>query len=162
MIELRVITNENRRELFNLKVSESQRKYVASNLSSVASCYVLSTNGSKVFPRAIYADGKMIGFVMIVYGNTGYLQPDYAINNYCLLRLMIDEKFQGQGYGTNAMKKIIEFIRTFPAGRAEYCWLPYKHENSTAKKLYERFGYIDSGEVVNGENISLLKLSNTN
>ena len=48
MIELKVITNENRRELFNLKVSENQKKYVASNLSSVASCYVLSTNGSKV------------------------------------------------------------------------------------------------------------------
>lgn len=41
MIELKVITNENRRELFNLKVSENQKKYVASNLSSVASCYVL-------------------------------------------------------------------------------------------------------------------------
>lgn len=162
MVELKKITNENRRELFNLKVCENQRKYVASNLSSVASCYVLSTNGSQTFPRAIFDGDKMIGFVMIVYGNTGYEEPDYAFNNYCMLRLMIDERFQGQGYGSKAMIKIIEFLKSFPAGSAEYCWLPYNHGNTTAKRLYESFGYLDSGEVINGENISLLKLSHTN
>lgn|GEM_PF-4942563 len=45
MITLRKITLENRRSIFNLEVSEEQRQYVASNLSSVASCYVLATNG---------------------------------------------------------------------------------------------------------------------
>lgn len=103
----------------------------------------------------------MIGFAMIIYGNTGYEQPSYAINNYCLLRLMIDEKYQGQGYGSKAVKKIIEFIKTFPAGEAEYCWLSYKQDNTTAQKLYERFGYKETGEVINGENIALLKLSTT-
>lgn len=159
MITLREITNENRRELFNLKVSEDQRKYVASNLSSVASCYVLSTNGSQVFPRIIYDDTKMVGFAMIVYGNTGYEQPDYAVNSYCLLRFMIDERYQSKGYGRKAMAKIIEFIKDFPAGQADYCWIPFKDDNTKAKKLYESFGYLDSGEVVNGETVSLLKLS---
>lgn len=158
MIVLRKITNENRREMFNLKVSEDQKKYVASNLSSVASCYVLSTNGSQVFPRIIYDDQKMVGFVMIIYGNTGYEQPEYAENNYCLLRLMIDERYQNNGYGRKAMVKIIEFIKSFPAGQADYCWISFKDDNTAAKGLYESFGYIDSGQVINGENISLLKL----
>ncbi|MEK5028844.1 hypothetical protein [Paenibacillus sp. FSL M7-1046] len=37
MITLRKITLENRRSIFNLEVSEDQRRYVASNLSSMAS-----------------------------------------------------------------------------------------------------------------------------
>lgn len=45
VITLRKITLDNRRTIFNLEVAEEQQKYVASNLSSVASCFVLATNG---------------------------------------------------------------------------------------------------------------------
>ncbi|GFZ76005.1 hypothetical protein GCM10008018_21750 [Paenibacillus marchantiophytorum] len=55
MITLRKITLENRRAMFKLEVSEDQRHFVASNLSSVASCYVLVTNGGHPFPFVIYA-----------------------------------------------------------------------------------------------------------
>lgn len=50
MITLRTITLGNRRAMFNLEVSEEQRRFVASNLSSVASCYVLAVNGGHPFP----------------------------------------------------------------------------------------------------------------
>lgn len=99
MITLRKITLENRREVFKLEVHEEQRRFVASNLSSVASCYVLATNGGYPLPFAIYADEQMIGFVMIVYGITGYELPQVAEGNYSILRFMIDKKYQGQGYG---------------------------------------------------------------
>jgi diamine N-acetyltransferase len=158
MISLRQITLDNRREMFNLKVRDDQKKYVASNLSSVASCYVLSINGSQPFPFAIYAGEQMIGFVMIVYGDTGYIQPKYAKDSYCLLRFMIDEAYQGKGYGREALSKIFDFIKTFPAGSAKYCWIPYSGDNKGAKKLYESFGFKDTGEVCNNELISRLEL----
>lgn len=60
MITLRKITLENRRAIFNLEVSEDQRRYVASNLSSMASCYVLTTNGGHPFPFAIYTDQEFL------------------------------------------------------------------------------------------------------
>ena len=63
MITLRKITLENRRAIFNLEVSEDQRRFVASNLSSVASCYVLAVNGGHPFPFAIYEDELPVGFV---------------------------------------------------------------------------------------------------
>lgn len=50
MITLRKITLDNRRDIFNLEVEDEQRRFVASNLSSVASCYVLSTNGGHPYP----------------------------------------------------------------------------------------------------------------
>ncbi|MFD1179447.1 GNAT family N-acetyltransferase [Paenibacillus puldeungensis] len=158
MITLRKITLDNRREMFRLEVAEDQRRFVASNLSSVASCYVLATNGGCPLPFAIYADEQMVGFVMIVYGITGYEVPEIADNNYCILRLMIGEQFQKQGYGREAMKKILDYIRTLPAGPAEYCWIPYEPDNLVAKKLYESFGFRDNGEICNNEPITVLKL----
>lgn len=95
---------------------------------------------------------------MLAYGITGYDEPTIAIDNYCIMRLMIDEQYQNKGYGREAMKKILEFIRTFPAGPANYCWIPYKSENVVAKKLYESFGFRDNGEVFNDESITVLRL----
>lgn len=81
MITLRKITLENRRAMFNLEVSEDQRHFVASNLSNVASCYVLVTNGGHPFPLVIYADDQPVGFVMLAYGITGYEEPSIAEDN---------------------------------------------------------------------------------
>ncbi|OKP97405.1 GNAT family N-acetyltransferase [Paenibacillus sp. P46E] len=158
MITLRTITLENRRILFNLEVSEDQNRFVASNLSSVASCYVLATNGGHPFPFAIYADEEPVGFVMLTYGITGYELPSIADDSYCILRLMIGKQYQNRGYGREAMTKILEFIRTFPAGPAHYCWIPYEADNITAKKLYESFGFRDNGEICDNEPITVLRL----
>lgn len=158
MISLRKLTLENRRAIFNLEVSEEQNRYVASNLSSVASCYILATNGGAPFPLAIYADEQPVGFVMITYGITGYDLPSIAENNYCILRLMIDKQYQNRGYGREAIQKILEFIRTFPAGPAKYCWIPYSEENIAAAKLYKSFGFRDNGEVCHDELITVLEL----
>lgn len=158
MIELRKITLENRRAIFNLEVSEEQRRYVASNLSSMASCYVLATNGGHPFPFAIYVDEQPVGFVMLTYGITGYELPSIADDSYCILRLMIDKQYQNKGYGREAMKEILKFIRTFPAGPARYCWIPYGKDNITAKKLYESFGFRDNGEICDNEPITVLQL----
>lgn len=158
MITLRKITLDNRRELFRLEVAKEQQHYVASNLSSVASCYVLATNGGCPLPFAIYAEDQMVGFVMIVYGNTGYDQPKMADDNYCILRLMIGEQYQRKGYGREAMVKILDYIRTFPAGTAKHCWIPYESDNIVSKRLYESFGFRDSGEIYNNEPITVLEL----
>lgn len=139
-------------------MAEEQRQYVASNLSSVASCYVLATNGGHPFPLIINADEQPVGFVMLVYGITGYDEPSFAADNYCILRLMIDKEHQNRGYGREAMAKIMAFIRSFPAGPAECCWISYKQDNLAAKKLYESFGFQDNGDVFNGESITVLQL----
>ncbi len=158
MISLREITLKNRRELFSLSVKDTQKKYIASNLSSIASSYVLSVNGSKPFPLIIYKNDLMIGFVLIVYGDTGYEQPGYAKDSYCILRFMIDEKYQNKGYGREAFKSIVDFIKTFPAKEATLAWISYKAENKVAKDLYESFDFKETKETYNNESIAILKL----
>lgn len=133
--------------MFGLKVSEEQQRFVASNLSSVASCYVLSINGSMPLPFCIYAEDLLVGFVMIVYGITGYEEPDIASGNYCVLRLMIDARYQGRGYGRAAMQKVIEYVKTYPAGPAEYLWISYAPDNVVARNLYQSLGFLYQGTI---------------
>ena len=83
---------------------------------------------------------------------------DVIKNNYLLWRLMIDEKHQKKGYGREAMKLALEFVKTWPCGKAEYWVTSYEPENEAAKKLYESFGFAETGEMDDEENIAVLKL----
>ena len=71
---------------------------------------------------------------------------------------MIDEKFQSKGYGKEALRLALAFIRTFPCGKAEYCYLSYEPENVVAKRLYSKFGFIENGEMDDEEIVAILKL----
>jgi len=79
-------------------------------------------------------------------------------HGYCLWRFMIAEEHQRQGYGREAMRQALDYIRDFPVGEATQCWLSYEPENDAAKALYESFGFRESGEAVDGELVSALRL----
>ena len=87
-----------------------------------------------------------------------FRSPEILRNNYTLWRLMIDENHQKKGYGKEAVRLALEFIRTWPCGKAEYCVLSYEPENSAAKKLYASFSFEETGEIAGGEAIAVLKL----
>ena len=57
---------------------------------------------------------------MIGFGTDDYWDdaPAVAKDNYNLWRLMIDEKYQNKGYGKEAVKLALEFIKSFPCGKA--------------------------------------------
>jgi diamine N-acetyltransferase len=158
MITLRKITLENRRQVFNLEVSDEQRQFVASNLSSVATAYVLATNGGHPLPFAIYHDEIAVGFILIAYGITSYDLPKIAEGNYTIIRFMIDKRYQNQGFGKEALYKALEYVRTFPEGKAKYCWLGYSPENKVAERLYKKVGFSDNGEIINDEVIASIEL----
>ena len=97
---------------------------------------------------------------MIGFGTDDYWDdaPPVAADNYNLWRLMIDEKYQNKGYGREAVRLALEFIRTLPCGNAEYCWLSYEPENDVARHLYHSFGFVETGEKDCNELIAVLKL----
>ena len=71
-------------------------------------------------------------------------------NNYLIWRFMIDKNHQNKGYGKAAMQLALDFIRTWPCGEAEYCWLSYEPENETARKLYRSFGFMEAEKMPEG------------
>ena len=52
----------------------------------------------------------------------------------------------------------LDFVKTFPCGKAECCWLSYEPENQVARKLYSSFGFVETGDMDGEELIAALKL----
>ena len=71
MIRLEKLDYDNFYDVFELKVKQAQKGFVASNCFSVAEAYVTMVNGGQVFPFAIYNDKKLIGFIQTGYGERG-------------------------------------------------------------------------------------------
>lgn len=86
-----------------------------------------------------------VGFLMIGYDyrdeDERLETPDFVKGSCLLWRLMIDREHQHKGYGREAVRLALDFMRTFPCGAAEYCWLSYEPDNKAARKLYRSFGF---------------------
>ena len=72
---------------------------------------------------------------------------------------MIDEKQQGKGYAKAAMQAALDYVRSFPCGPADCCWLSYEPENTAARSLYHRFGFRENGQTDGDEIVAVLPLS---
>ena len=160
MFRIEKINGKNVWEILKLRVSESQKEFVAANDVSIIEAYTTVTANGFAFPFGIY-DGKTpVGFMMIGYDSADYWEdvPDIARGNYSLWRLMIDENYQKKGFGREAVALGLDFIKSFPCGKSEYCWLSYEPENKVARQLYRSFGFVETGDIVGGEIIAVLKL----
>lgn len=160
MIHLEKVNGGNIWDILELSVDDSQKKFVADNKTSIIEAYAAITSGGHVFTFGIYDDKTPVGFVMIGFGTDEYWEdhPKIAENNYNIWRFMIDKRFQHKGYGKAALRLALDFIRTYPCGRAEKCWLSYEPENITAQKLYSSFGFVPNGEKDVDEIIAVLDL----
>jgi diamine N-acetyltransferase len=156
VIELRRITDENFNECIKLEPREEQKSFVASNISSLAEAYVALANNECIpMPFAIYDNDIMVGFIMLSYNEA---VEENEENVYWVCRLMIDKNHQSKGYGKKAMLKALELIRTFPYGKASLVSLSYEPENLTAKSLYASLGFVETGDIQEGELVAKLAL----
>ncbi len=134
MTELKIITEENFIDAFNLKLAPGQEQFVSHPIRSLAQAYVYR---DQCQPFGIYADNKMVGYVMVIY--------DYDVLEYDIWHMMIEESMQGHGYGSEALDRVIDFIKTKPFGNSGRIALTCNKENPVARKLYERKGFTATG-----------------
>ena len=159
MIRFRDIINENVADICSLQVFDYQKNFVASNLFSLAEAFACRNEDIFAMPFGIYDEDTLIGFVMIGYGATSDPEePAIADGNYILWRLMVDKKYQGKGYVKIILDEIIRYIKTFPAGEADYVWLSYEKGNEHAKKIYNKYGFIENGELCGEEIVAVYSL----
>ncbi len=133
-VELRAITEDNFIDAFNLKLALGQEEYVSHPIRSLAQAYVYR---NQCQPFGIYAEDKMVGYVMVIY--------DYDIPEYDIWHMMIDESMQGKGYGSKALDRVIEYIKTKPFGDSDRVALTCSKNNPIARKLYENKGFSATG-----------------
>ncbi len=158
-MELKRVDLSNLWEILALKVGPEQKEFVASNETSILEAYATTASGFVALPFGIYEDDVPVGFVMFGYGSIGDKEdPPVAKGNYCLWRFMIDEAHQGKGLGKKALALCLTYLKSFPCGKAESCWLSYEPENRRAKALYEKMGFAENGQMCGEELVSVLKL----
>lgn len=157
MITLEKITWDNWKDCMNLKVRDEQDNFIASNMFSLAQSYVALLNDElPPMSYAICKDGTVVGFVMM-YHDTAE-ESDYSEESYGVCRFMIDKNHQGKGYGKEAFTKVMEYIKTYPQGNATAVYLSYDPENDVARKLYASFGFVETGDIDDGEVVARLAL----
>ena len=134
MIELRPITEDNFIDAFHLKLAPAQESFVSHPIRSLAQAYVYR---NQCQPFGIYAGEKMVGYVMVIY--------DYDVPEYDIWHMMIDESMQGHGFGSEALDRVVEYIRTKPFGDSGRIALTCNKSNPVARKLYESKGFSATG-----------------
>ncbi len=134
MVELKAITEDNFLDAFRLRLAPGQERFVSHPIRSLAQAYVYR---DQCRPFGIYADGKMVGYVMVIY--------DYDVPEYDIWHMMIDEAEQGRGYGSEALDRVIAFIAAKPFGDSDRVALTCSRDNPIARKLYESRGFSATG-----------------
>ncbi|UCC81328.1 MAG: GNAT family N-acetyltransferase [Candidatus Zixiibacteriota bacterium] len=143
-VTLKEINKDTVRTICNLKVSESQRGFVAPNAVSIAEAFFNET----AWFRAVYADDTPVGFLM--------LYKDTEKPEYFLWRLMIDERYQRMGFGYKAMKLIIEYVKGLPHA-TEFLTSCVPGDGSP-EGFYNKLGFTRTGEMDGAEVVMRLPL----
>ncbi|WP_440897912.1 GNAT family N-acetyltransferase [Amphibacillus sp. Q70] len=136
-IRLVEINDNNWNHFTSMYPGDEGANYIASNSYSLVQAYFEKT----WLVKGISSDSIPIGFTM--YG------LDKKTNRYELCRLMIDYKFQEQGFGQKVLPIIIDEM--FNNWNPEKIYLSTNPKNTRAIKLYEKLGFVKTDEMVDGE-----------
>lgn len=142
MIHLEPVTPDNWRE--RLEVRPDQEKFVASKTTILARAWAYRDSRSRAF--MIYHDGTPVGLAMY----HDYEDPEEGEFCYDFDQLLIDARYQGMGYGTEAVQKILALMEA--EGKYDKVVVCCVEGNDDARRLYEKFGFRktleEDGEII--------------
>lgn len=98
--------------------------------------------------KAIQQDEEPVGFTMYGYSHSN--------NCYELCRLMIDRKHQGKGFGTQAIRLILEEMKKMDGCREVY--LSTDPMNVVGKHVYEKVGFVPQNQLWGDEEVYKISL----
>ena len=138
MVSLRPLTDSNREAVEALRVSPSQEPFV----STVTESLQEAAEHPDAHPMywAVYDEDTPVGFVMIAdeVDNPEYI-PQY------LWKLMIDERYQRQGFGSATLDLVVEYFRGRPG--VEVLNTSAGQGEGSPLGFYERYGFERTGEI---------------
>ena len=136
MIRLVEVTEENWIQIASLSVAEEQKGFLAPAIGILARGYVYRDCNAKVF--GIADDVQMVGVALV----REFTEEPVG---YDLQQFMIDARFQGKGYGTEALQLILDKLKE--EGKYHTVEVCVKEQAKAALKVYEKAGFVDSGYV---------------
>jgi len=156
-VHLRELAASNHDEVLALRVLPEQQPFVG----TVAGALTDAARYPQANPwyRAIYAGEAPVGFVMISWNCVP--QPPEIIGPWFLWKLLIDHRYQGRGYGADAVRVVAELVGH--AGATELLTSCFRELDGSPAPFYERLGFVPTGDLdVDGETIFRLHVQSSN
>lgn len=148
-IEIKGVTKENLKEILSLHVSVNQKSYV----ESTKQCLEDATECDCYKPAGLYQNGILVGFVMY-----GLFPKEGQKGRVWLDRYLIDECFQGKGFGSIMLNAVIEHL--IKIYHCDEIYLSLYEDNQRALHLYQKFGFQFNGERdINGEKVMVKRMA---
>ena len=145
------ISDGNRAAVLALRVAPGQEQFVSSVRESLAE--VAEYPHAKPWYRAVVVDGTPVGFVMVSWDAEP--QPPEIIGPWFLWKLLIDERYQGRGYGAEVVRQVTELVRAEGAADLLTSYVP---EPGGPAGFYERLGFVPTGDV-DGDGEVIMRLA---
>src|SRR3989339_27044 len=146
MIQLKEITKDNLFDVIKLSetLDDKQKRCVAHNAVSIAEAYVKP----QAWPRAIYNDDQLVGFVMLALHDDDIKDSDQP--SYLLWRFMIAKPFQHLGYGRKVLDLLVEKTKS---DHQKYLYTSCMVEDEMPYQFYISYGFEDTYEKDGDEEI---------
>jgi|SoiMethySBSTD1v2_1073268.scaffolds.fasta_scaffold907800_2 diamine N-acetyltransferase len=142
-VALRVIDWDNLNAVLALDIEPAQQQFVASNAVSLAEAHF---NPGAWF-RAVYADDILVGFTMLFDPTIpGAIATDpVEPTDMVLWRLMIDRRYQRQGFGRRTLDAVRGHIASL--GRFRRLLTSYVPRPGGPKGFYFSYGFTETGRL---------------
>lgn len=136
MIHLTELTEDNWLTVAALSVTEEQKPFLAPPIGILARGYVYRNCNSHIY--VINNEHQIIGVALVRDFTDEPLGYDFQ-------QFMIDQRFQNKGYGTEALKQILDSLKS--DGRFNQVEVCVNKADSPALHLYEKVGFVDTGYI---------------
>lgn len=135
-VTLRDITGDNYFQVLELKISPEQEaaKFVSPVVRSLADAWFYREEGI-TYPKAIYADEDLVGFIMY--------ELDTEEQQVFVWRFLIDQAFQGRGYGRQTIEAVLEMAKQ--QTQMTKVVADYVDGNEPMKKILLDLGFEETG-----------------
>lgn len=157
-VELRdIVTEDDVQAVMGLRRGPGQERYLGSMISHFEDAIA----DARACPRmwSVHDGDDLVGFVMIsddIPAETLAAQ-DEIVGPYYLWRLLVDDRFQGRGYGAATIDAVVRYLGTRP--NAEVLYTSCAAGDGSPQPFYLRYGFEKTGEVIEGEELLRLDLT---
>ncbi|MGL5694506.1 MAG: GNAT family N-acetyltransferase [Peptostreptococcaceae bacterium] len=147
-LQIKKISKNNYEEILKLQVSKEQEGFI----ESIEECLEEANQDSKWREVGIYDEDVPVGFAMYAL-----FKDEGEHGRVWLDRFLIDEKYQGKGYGKVGVITILKQL--YREYNHTKIYLSVYDNNECAISLYEKIGFEFNGEVdTKGERVMLIDL----
>lgn len=150
-VRLVPLTLQNYRGYYALRTHHSQERFVAPMTWSFADALFPEViDGAPVVPRlyGVEADGLPAAFLMIADVTPAHPEP-------YLWRLLVDRRHQRRGVGRRALDLLCNELRAEGCTTLVTSWVSGP---GTPAPFYRKYGFLETGEMVDGETLVRLQL----